>query len=173
MIQTKPGNATDVIFGGGYLAFNAVGKPDNEWDCIRKDGLNLIQQWKNQHISSNTSHNFVSNLQELKQVVESSDKKPEKILGIFGNGHLPYEYEKPNTQPTLSEMTQAAIELLHANVKDEKGFFLMVEGMYKMVFFIPGVDQLDISIGEKHFLFYKVQIILLLSSPMLASSVIK
>ena len=140
MIQTKPGNATDVIFGGGYLAFNAVGKPDNEWDCIRKDGLNLIQQWKNQHISSNTSHNFVSNMQELKQLMQdhqveqssnSSTKGllPEKILGIFGNGHLSYEYEKPNTQPTLSEMTQAAIELLQANVKDEKGFFLMVEGI--------------------------------------------
>ena len=145
MIQTKPGNATDVIFGGGYLAFNAVGKPDNEWDCIRKDGLNLIQQWKNQHISSNTSHNFVSNLQELKQTVESS-KKPEKILGIFGNGHLPYEYEKPNTQPTLSEMTQAAIELLHANaVRDdeEKGFFLMVEGKY--TFFFREINFMKIS----------------------------
>ena len=149
MIQTKPGNATDVIFGGGYLAFNAVGKPDNEWDCIRKDGLNLIQQWKNQHISSNTSHNFVSNLQELKQLMEdyqvekssnsssTKDLLPEKILGIFGNGHLSYEYEKPNTQPTLSEMTQAAIELLHANaVRDdeEKGFFLMVEGKYTFFF---------------------------------------
>ena len=155
MIQTKPGNATDVIFGGGYLAFNAVGKPDNEWDCIRKDGLNLIQQWKNQHISSNTSHNFVSNLQELKQLMQdhqfeqssnSSTKGllPEKILGIFGNGHLSYEYEKPNTQPTLSEMTQAAIELLHANAvrdNEEKGFFLMVEGKYIHFFPVKSISR--------------------------------
>ena len=149
MIQTKPGNATDVIFGGGYLAFNAVGKPDNEWDCIRKDGLNLIQQWKNQHISSNTSHNFVSNLEELKQLMQYSnsstkDLLPEKILGIFGNGHLSYEYEKPSTQPTLSEMTQAAIELLHANaVRDdeEKGFFLMVEGKYIHFFSVKSISQ--------------------------------
>src|SRR6185436_19822408 len=45
-----------------------------------------------------------------------------------GPSHLEYEADRPRTapqQPTLTEMTRAAIEVLSRN---PKGFFLMVEG---------------------------------------------
>ena len=81
MIQTKPGNATDVIFGGGYLAFNAVGKPENKWDCMRKDGLNLIQQWKNQHISR--SQSFTSLIPDLHQDINIVSSFSRCLNGTF------------------------------------------------------------------------------------------
>lgn len=47
------------------------------------------------------------------------------ISGQFGLGHLPYEMDGLEDLPSLSEMTQKALELLE-NIST--GFFLMVEG---------------------------------------------
>jgi alkaline phosphatase len=50
----------------------------------------------------------------------------EEVLGLFGDGHLSYIAERAavTTEPTLPEMTAAAIDRLAG----EDGFFLMVEG---------------------------------------------
>jgi len=55
-----------------------------------------------------------------------------KVCGLFGEGHMPYEYDHQTGEqkpykilPHLTEMTAKALELLSAG---EKGFFLMVEG---------------------------------------------
>ena len=55
---------------------------------------------------------------------------PPLISGLFSWDHMKYEYERelddPFTgEPSLSEMTKVAIEMLS---KNENGFFLMVEG---------------------------------------------
>jgi alkaline phosphatase len=47
------------------------------------------------------------------------------VFGIFGSGHMPFEYDGLVDLPHLSEMTQVALRILE-NAPD--GFFLMVEG---------------------------------------------
>lgn len=47
------------------------------------------------------------------------------VFGVFGSGHMPFEYDGLDDLPHLSEMTQVALRLLE-NAPD--GFFLMVEG---------------------------------------------
>jgi len=56
---------------------------------------------------------------------------PDRILGTFWDGHLPYTIDRDNSPeiakqvPTLAEMTKTALEALSRN---EKGFLLQVEG---------------------------------------------
>ena len=105
-METSPGNRTDVILGGGYLAFKSKGSETKSWDCPRKDGRDLIEHWKNNQKSQGKSHKFITDRLGLQKTLQT---KPEKVLGIFSKGHLSYEYNKPETQPKLYEMTHAAI----------------------------------------------------------------
>jgi alkaline phosphatase len=47
-----------------------------------------------------------------------------KVLGLFTSGYMSYEIEREETEPSLAEMTEKALELLSS---DPDGFFLMVE----------------------------------------------
>lgn len=49
----------------------------------------------------------------------------ERLCGLFGTSHLPYEYDGLGDLPHLSEMTRIALSVLE---RGPKGFFLMVEG---------------------------------------------
>lgn len=50
------------------------------------------------------------------------------VLGLFANNHLQYEsLRNVETQPSLTEMTEAAIKILN-NKKNDQGFVLIVEG---------------------------------------------
>jgi alkaline phosphatase len=57
--------------------------------------------------------------------------QPDKVLGLFGNGHLPFTIDQQNQAdlaarvPTLAEMTAAALAILSAT---DAGFLLQVEG---------------------------------------------
>jgi alkaline phosphatase len=48
-----------------------------------------------------------------------------RVCGLFGDDHLPFEYDGQGPFPRLSEMTQVALRLLETS---PAGFFLMVEG---------------------------------------------
>ena len=41
-------------------------------------------------------------------------KRVDKVLGIFSKSHLSYDYKRPDYQPSLSEMTESAIDLLES-----------------------------------------------------------
>ena len=59
---------------------------------------------------------------------QQPEQRPERqVLGIFSRSHMTYVAERAAdiTEPTLAEMTSAAIDLL---ADDEDGYFLMVEG---------------------------------------------
>jgi alkaline phosphatase len=47
------------------------------------------------------------------------------VLALLSPDHMPYEVDRPDDFPSLSVMTERAIELLS---DDQDGFFLMVEG---------------------------------------------
>jgi len=86
----------------------------------RKDERNLLNE------AEKNSYAVVFNRKQLKS------SKSKKILGLFTNSGMPNGIEHSQTKsswgrdiPTLKEMTEKALETLS---KNEKGFFLMVEG---------------------------------------------
>ena len=98
-----------VVLGGGssfFLPSADKGK--------RTDGRNLIDEMKAK------GYQFAATLDELNQADAS---KP--LLGLFGSSHMKYDLDRPASEPSLAQMTLAAIKQLKGK---EKGYFLMVEG---------------------------------------------
>lgn len=94
----------NVIMGGGYDFFTPAG---------RKDKKDLVKEF------DKMGYTLVRNTKEMKAY------KGDKVWGAFASKAMKYEYEKKGTQePSLSDMTKKAIEILS---KNNKGFFLMVE----------------------------------------------
>ena len=54
----------------------------------------------------------MTNRQQLELAVK---KRVDKVLGIFSKSHLSYDYKRPEYQPSLSEMTESAIDLLESS----------------------------------------------------------
>nr|WP_246434607.1 alkaline phosphatase [Teredinibacter haidensis] len=120
----------DVVLGGGLRNFlpgdKTVSFGDVQVKGKRKDGRNLIAEWQQKYPNGK----FVSSSAGLKQAVAA---RPEKLFGLFSESHMAYDARRKQMsedsavqakQPSLVEMTEAAIEMLAQN---NKGFFLMVE----------------------------------------------
>jgi len=101
----------DVVFGGGkkYML------PESE-KGTRIDGENMLQ------ILKEKGYDCIETRDEM-----LAQKKP-KVWGLFAANDMSYEMDRQTLhpeQPSLSEMTAKAIELLS---KNKRGFFLFVEG---------------------------------------------
>lgn len=126
LVENDPGNQTDVIFGGGYIGFKAISDfTPNSWECMRQDGRNLIQEWEDSQTSQGKSHRFVSTADELRAAITAGVSR---VFGLFATSHMAYEHERPDWQPSLTEMATSAIEILKSSDEENKGFLLMVEG---------------------------------------------
>lgn len=80
----------------------------------RKDGEDLISEIKT------LGYDYVTTKDEM------LNSKSEKIWGMFAESAMAYDIDRDkNIEPSLAEMTNKALEVLS---KNEKGFFLMVEG---------------------------------------------
>ncbi len=97
----------------------------------RKDGRNLFDQWRESKRSRNltdTQFRLVQTRQELAQVNKNTVKY---LFGSFSQSHLLYDQQRlqsnTTTEPSIVEMTEAAINVLQNN---DKGFFLLVEGIW-------------------------------------------
>ncbi|MGQ3481725.1 alkaline phosphatase [Paenibacillus sp. TY11] len=98
-------NGVDVVLGGGGKFLEAAG---------RKDGQDLVAQIKDQ------GYEFVTTPEGLKNSISS------KLWGSFSPEALAYNLDRDaSKEPSLAEMTTKAIDVLS---KNDKGFFLMVEG---------------------------------------------
>ncbi|WP_225999135.1 alkaline phosphatase [Paenibacillus sp. BJ-4] len=98
-------NGVDVVLGGGGKFLEAA---------ERKDGQDLIAQIKDQ------GYDFITTPEGLKNSTSS------KLWGSFAPEALAYDLDRDaSKEPSLAEMTTKAIDILS---KNDKGFFLMVEG---------------------------------------------
>ncbi|CAK1587351.1 unnamed protein product [Parnassius mnemosyne] len=124
LVHSYPGNQFKVILGGGRREFLPDTVIDEEGTPGRRsDGKNLIEQWQVDKISRNVSYQYVWNRDQLMSAVES---QPDYLLGLFEGSHMQYHMQaNKTTEPSLAELTEAAIKALSRN---EKGFFLFVEG---------------------------------------------
>ena len=123
LIEFPYGNGLEVALGGGRSQFLPNTTPDPE-DAgrfgIRLDDRNLAAEWE--LLRSNSK--YVWNKAQFDIINPATT---DHLLGLFERSHLEYEYDRSldtGGEPSLSEMTSKAIDILS---KNEKGFFLHVE----------------------------------------------
>jgi len=122
LLDYSAATGIDVVMGGGlnkFLPPSTTGYPNTKGE--RKDGRDLIAEWK----KAQPGRRFITSGTELARLDVS---KTGPVTGLFHGDHLNYEYDRVNDredEPSLAEMTKAAISLLN---KNGKGFFLVVEG---------------------------------------------
>ena len=124
LLQFNYGNGLEVALGGGRTKFLPNQLTDPEYPNLkgeRLDGRDLTKEWTAKYKDSN----YVWNKQQFDAV---DAKKTKHLLGLFEPSHMQFNYDRPHDsagEPSLSEMTAKAIDVLSNN---KKGFFLMVEG---------------------------------------------
>ena len=122
MLDSPFGNGPDVLMGGGRTNFMPASQPDPEYPDIkgrRKDGRDLIAQWKQRHPDGSYAWN-------AEQLAAARSDGP--LLALFEPSHMQYEHDRPNDpagEPSLAEMTRTAITRL---ADDANGYVLLVEG---------------------------------------------
>ena len=114
--NTLLGDGVDVLLGGGQR--NYLPKSVNA-SSKRTDDVNLVTAMQAKGYSYVDSGTKLSALDATKAT---------KLLGLFSQSEMAYELDRVNQkldQPSLSQMTEKALDVLSRN---DKGFFLMVEG---------------------------------------------
>ena len=114
--NTLLGDGVDVLLGGGQR--NYLPKSVNA-SSKRTDDVNLVAAMQAKGYSYVDSGTRLSALDATKAT---------KLLGLFSQSEMAYELDRVNQkldQPSLSQMTEKALDVLSRN---DKGFFLMVEG---------------------------------------------
>lgn len=109
----------EVAMGGGRSAFFPADEgAGSAFRGTRLDKRNLAAEW----VDSRENAAYIQDLDSLKAV---DPKKTDHLLGLFSSSHMSYNASRPAGEPSLSDMTSVAIDILD---KNRKGFFLMVEG---------------------------------------------
>ena len=120
----KENGGIDVVLGGGRRNFipdtqNDVEYPNTKGSRI--DNRDLIQEWKSLNLKNSA---YVWNMSDFNAI---DPKKTDHLFGLFEPSHMQYEYQRnkgPSGEPSISEMTRKAIQILERN---PKGYFLLVE----------------------------------------------
>ena len=115
----------EVMMGGGRRHFLPTETTaDSESAGDRTDGRNLVAEWQAKYPAGT----YVEGQRGFDQIALDTGGP---LLALFANSHMRYEADRNNTanggvsgEPSLTEMTSTAIDLLDNN---PKGFFLMVE----------------------------------------------
>jgi alkaline phosphatase len=124
LVEYSIGDGIEVVLGGGRTSFlpGAVADPEHEGVKGRRlDGRDLVGEWTGR----SPGGKFVWNRAQLLELDPASTTR---VLGLFEPEEMAYEWQRANDpagEPSLTEMTQAAIRMLSG---DPDGFFLMVEG---------------------------------------------
>ena len=112
--NSKLADGVDVILGGGRKQFFSAANLSGG----RSDGRDLITELQAK------GYTYAGTKTELTAADNSK-----KLIGLFNNSHLSYDLDRQKnsatTEPSLTEMTEKAIDVLSNN---KNGFFLMVEG---------------------------------------------
>lgn len=120
--QQVTSGMVDLMIGGGLQHFVTEG---------RQDGVDLIEELHSNWTVANDHEKFYEVYQEF---IESNHTKKNDVLpfiSLFEMGDVPFQIDKDNmdyTGPTLKEEAALALDLLHSSEKNDKGFFMLIEG---------------------------------------------
>ena len=110
----KLGDGVDVVLGGGWQHFLPKGAT---LGSSRSDTRDLVAEMKAK------GYGYVSDRAGLLAAPATTTR----LLGLFTKGHMNFDLDRvPALEPSLAEMTTAAMDVLAATKKT--GYFLMVEG---------------------------------------------
>ncbi|MFD0740450.1 alkaline phosphatase [Lysobacter koreensis] len=121
LVESPYGRGPNVLMGGGRREFMPVQQRDPEYDDKvgqRLDGRDLIAAWQQRHPGGR----YVWNAAQLRQAPADAP-----LLALFEPSHMQFEHDRkrdPAGEPTLAEMTRAAITRLQQN---PAGYVLLVE----------------------------------------------
>lgn len=124
LIEFPYGDGIEVALGGGRSNFLPANGRDPEEPSLpgaRWDERDLTAEWRARLPRSA----FVWSREQLEAVDPATT---DHLLGLFDASHMEFEIDRSGDlggEPSLSEMTAKAIEILSRN---PRGFFLMVEG---------------------------------------------
>lgn len=125
LIDYPYGDGLEVALGGGRRNFIGSKTPDPEnmlfFKGRRDDQKDLTKAWLKKHKNAA----YVWNQKQFDAI---DINKTDHLLGLFEPSHMQYEIDRSKDtsgEPALKDMTSKAIQLLK---KDNKPFFLMVEG---------------------------------------------
>jgi alkaline phosphatase len=113
LVDQMEAGVIDIALGGGARSFAPEGTEIEVGTGNRPDEVNLIER------ASGLGAQVVYNSEQLASADLSAP-----VLGLFTNSDMNYEHDRPEGEPSLADMTTAAIEALQRN---EEGFYLMVE----------------------------------------------
>ena len=100
----------EVLLGGGKEQFLPKTQPGSR----RSDDLDLIAAFVQK------GYRYVANKQELEEAQHG------KVLGLFSLGDMSFEIDRnQQTEPSIVDMTRAAIRVLHDG--NPRGFFVFIE----------------------------------------------
>lgn len=116
MVVGDVGSSLDVALGGGRQAFLPASE-QGSMQGERADDRNLIDEWRKAHPSGT----YVGTREEL-LALETSGGGP--VLGLFDDSHMMFEADRTAAEPSLTEMTAAALDVLSER---EEGYVLLVE----------------------------------------------
>ncbi|XP_019388076.1 PREDICTED: intestinal-type alkaline phosphatase-like [Crocodylus porosus] len=113
----------NVILGGGRTYMFPSGTPDPEYpkeNGTRRDGRDLVAEW----LAARPGARYVWKKVDL--IRASQDPAVTHLMGLFEPVDMKYELNRDTVlDPSLAEMTEAAIRVLSRN---PRGFYLFVEG---------------------------------------------
>ncbi|KAG0282329.1 hypothetical protein BGZ96_000590 [Linnemannia gamsii] len=115
----------DLMLGGGRCFF----LPNTTQGSCRTDDRDLIKEaqelygWKT----------YVENKSDWEALLaDYKSEQPLPLMGLFNMDHMNYEIDRINQEevqePSLLDMTKAALKLLDSQSATNQGFFLMIEG---------------------------------------------
>ncbi|XP_055844033.1 alkaline phosphatase-like [Episyrphus balteatus] len=121
LVTGNVGKKFNVILGGGTKRFLPNGTLDfNGNSGERLDGRNLIKEWVD------SKKGITKTVFNRDQLLEVDFDKTDYLLGLFSPKEMAYKTDADEAKdPSLEEMTEAAIEMLN---KNKNGYFLFVEG---------------------------------------------
>lgn len=124
LVYGDTGQNLNVVLGGGRQMFLPKEIVDEEGEPgHRSDHISLIEEWKKMKAERKQPYQYIWNRTDLLYNVKN---ETDYLLGLFASSHMPYNLDRDEEkQPSLAEMTEAAINVLQ---KGNEGFFLFVEG---------------------------------------------
>lgn len=121
LVNGNVGKKLNVVLGGGTRRFLPNGTLDfHENSGERLDGRNLIKEWLE------SKKGVAQTVFNRDQLLAVDYDKTDYLLGLFAPKEMAYKTDAdPKEDPSLEEMTQAAIEVVK---KNKNGYFLFIEG---------------------------------------------